>query len=66
MTTEAPVYVPTLGLDYAVYERTRATGYGWGSWSLEAMFLNEKDADKFCREYIGSIAQRKVFGDNRK
>jgi hypothetical protein len=54
-------YTPSLGLDYAVYERTKATAYGWGSWELISVFLNERDAERFCREDECAIAERKVF-----
>ena len=58
---EQPVYTPTLGLDYAVYERNNLSCYGWSSWSLMAVFLNEKDALEFCPNDTSHHIQRQVF-----
>lgn len=55
------VYIPNLGLDYAVFERMHMSAYGWGSWELKAVFLNEMDAEKFCQGNQATIAQLKIF-----
>lgn len=54
-------YAPTLGLDYAVFERTTMFSCSWSSWELLAVFLNERDAEKMCLEPKASFSQRQVF-----
>lgn len=61
MSEETQAWVPSLGLDYAVYEKMHMSGYGWGSWELKAVFLNERDAELFVSENKSSISQRKTF-----